>query len=478
MGKGTSQTTLKPALFIDEKMFLRQVGESGSMAPQNDIPKAEDVRRQLRLILESASLVRSGRRSKLLHYLVEKALAHEEVTEMTIISDLFPEYEELNVEKETSIVRTHVAHLRERLSDYYALGKEIDEVLIELPKGAYKAKFSLNPRSKAVRHYRRGLFVLRSFSLTDLLIACCEFERAIEADPTNAFAHAAWADADLRSYFIVELFVFGGFGRWQNLDIENRTSHAWNLNPKCWYACLMLGAAHFCSMRWKEAEKSFAEALRLDADETQSHIWYQAFLVTTGRAEQALYIARRRANRIPEDLLAQLALGLMLHVTDKFSEAQQVLDSAQLLDQKHWGTDLLIGLNHLAMGETNKALSSFNRIDSRTSDPTWPALSGLVSLCYAQNGEIERALQLMAELKSRHRVAPDQLALAHMALGEPAEAIEALKGLFERRSAWGFWIHLWPMFEPLRKHEGFKQLIHRMNLPSLPKRKRRRTTRH
>ena len=100
------------------------------------------VREHLERVLLSTSFARSERVSKLLRFLVERALEDKqhELKESIIGVEVFGRAPDYNP-KVDSTVRTEAARLRARLGRYYAADGSRDGIVIELPKGSYVPSF-------------------------------------------------------------------------------------------------------------------------------------------------------------------------------------------------------------------------------------------------------------------------------------------------------------------------------------------------
>ena len=100
------------------------------------------VRDHLERVLASESFARRERVSKLLRFLVERRLEdrEHELKESVIGVEVFGRPPDYNP-KVDSTVRTEAARLRARLAKYYATDGSRDEIVIELPKGAYLPGF-------------------------------------------------------------------------------------------------------------------------------------------------------------------------------------------------------------------------------------------------------------------------------------------------------------------------------------------------
>jgi hypothetical protein len=110
--------------------------------------EAEAIRAQVERILQNKNLRLSEVQRRLFSYLADKSLSGEadELKEYTLGLDAFgkpPSYDP----RQESVVRMHVARLRQKLADYYRIEGVNDPILVDLPKGGFKVTFL--PRSPA-----------------------------------------------------------------------------------------------------------------------------------------------------------------------------------------------------------------------------------------------------------------------------------------------------------------------------------------
>lgn len=108
-----------------------------------DSALAAKVRAQLDRIVASPGFKGSQRRSKLLSYLVEEALADRagSLKESVIATEVFDRDAGYDPQVD-SIVRVEVGRLRSRLVEYYSQSVSEDQVQIEIPKGGYRPVFT------------------------------------------------------------------------------------------------------------------------------------------------------------------------------------------------------------------------------------------------------------------------------------------------------------------------------------------------
>src|ERR1700688_1451338 len=105
---------------------------------------------QVRRILQSKALRTSEVHRNLLNYLAEKSLSGEadSLKEYTVGLDVFAKPESYDPRQE-SVVRMHMARLRQKLAEYYRTEGIADPIIMDLPKGGFKITFE--PRQQAVQ---------------------------------------------------------------------------------------------------------------------------------------------------------------------------------------------------------------------------------------------------------------------------------------------------------------------------------------
>jgi hypothetical protein len=118
-----------------------------SEAEANRVPLNQE---QVRRILLSKAFRTSEVHRNLLNYLAEKSLSGEAggLKEYTVGLDVFAKPETYDPRQE-SVVRMHMARLRQKLAEYYRTEGVDDPIVVDLPKGAFKVTFE--PRAAALQ---------------------------------------------------------------------------------------------------------------------------------------------------------------------------------------------------------------------------------------------------------------------------------------------------------------------------------------
>ncbi|HEX5228912.1 MAG TPA: hypothetical protein VFW44_14435 [Bryobacteraceae bacterium] len=101
---------------------------------------------QIQRIIQSKAFRTSEVHRNLLQYLAEKSLsgAADSLKEYTVGLDVFAKPASYDPRQE-SVVRMHVARLRQKLAEYYRTEGANDPVVVEVPKGGFRVTFETRP---------------------------------------------------------------------------------------------------------------------------------------------------------------------------------------------------------------------------------------------------------------------------------------------------------------------------------------------
>jgi hypothetical protein len=106
---------------------------------------------QVQRIIQSKAFRTSELHRNLLQYLSEKSLSGtaDGLKEYTVGLDVFSKPASYDPRQE-SVVRMHVARLRQKLAEYYRTEGVDDPIIVDIPKGAFEVTFE--PRENAIEH--------------------------------------------------------------------------------------------------------------------------------------------------------------------------------------------------------------------------------------------------------------------------------------------------------------------------------------
>lgn len=425
----------------------------------NRVPTRAEVEKQLARMLAGKRLKNAPSQSMLFEYVVEKRLEHIEISEAIIGPALFPDWD-----KDLSYdVRATAHHLRNTLSKYYAEEGAADPVVITFPRGPrYRPGFAVN--SPAARPYARGWHLYAAMTgIHDAGDAVDQFDKAVALDPGYAPAYAARAEVQLSR---------APYAHWPSSKelvsaAEASALEALRLRPALWRPHVVLGMVHASRKAWSKAEASFTAALKASREETERHAWYAAYLLATGRQRKALRLVAETAREAPGDPVAQGIHALFLYVTRDFGKAEALLNEVTRVD--HWLTDLVLACLGLCTRNSDESWVHAKRAHNRLRGEPFPGLEALCMTKGTRKTQPFRAMrsqQLLTLIEGILPPVPLQLALCYLAVGKPQKAIAELRHARDADEPLMIWAHLWPFFDPLRKHSAFRQLIRQMRFPS------------
>ena len=224
------------------------------------------------------------------------------------------------------------------------------------------------------------------------------------------------------------------------------------------HAAIGYAALHY-SWDAASAERSFRSALALNPHCVTAHHWYSHLLAAAGRVEESARESHRCLQLDPMNLLMTVHLAWHHHMAREPSHVVEVAERSVAMDPRyHWGHYFLAwGLESL--GEHARALDAAREaVGVAAGNPVMRSLFGR-ALALAGDGVAARqtagdiALAGGPEEKFAY-----EIALIHLGLGEPDEALRWLERARIRRSGWMAYLGVDPRLDPLRAEPRFQSL--------------------
>lgn len=449
------------------------IADESDMTEENDgVPTIAEIRIQLHRLLDIKGIAGSERRTKLLEFVVESALEDKEISEDIIGYHVFPHYQTDLADD----VRVTASHIRKILSEYYAQEREDDLVRITVPPGPrYRPTYKYNPGSLARREYLFGIAMLARVRLRE---AEKHFSKSMVLRPKYVEPYLGLATVYLLSPMAVtQVFNEAGWESPQHVHsgmwfpaARLLAARARIVNPKWWRVHVVRGVIHCYQRKWAKANRAFNAALKTALADTRHDLWYVLYLTTTWDVAKACEILQAKAKDNPTDVPILTQCGILLYIKRDYRQAEAVLLNALEIDQRYWPASVA-GILAAFGGRKQEECAGFDPTDgSLLSDALNKYFPGLLVLLLARAGKMEQAREKYASFLATHVMDPLQFALAHMGMGEMDEAVESLHdAAFKEFNPLVLWLHLWPVFDPMREHNGFKKLIRKMKLPGIGK---------
>jgi tetratricopeptide (TPR) repeat protein len=456
------------------------------MGSDDTIPTPDEAREQLRRILDSDTLVTRRKLRNLLKRLVEDSLngtlgGRDYERRLGIEALELPK----NWNPKHNNVRKALSDLRDELTAYYSTEGSGNRVGIEFPpRAGFAPRFSYRPDNDAEESVQR---LAAAFTQTFPDVYRCvdivvHLEAVIAKHPSYAPTYAVYAEVLLACAMCDETHGFAVPKTLSRADEAVKTGMG--LNKELWHLYVVAGAIYCCRFAWADAEAAFKTALRLAPRETRSHFWYWAYLIAVHNTTEEV----QEPSGMELTRLTPYRRPLIYYVTRRFEDAYRDLISLsryygylvndpdckagrKIIPLDEWLGKVLMSCVCISMSYHYGRLASLYA-GSGGRGSTVGAFNGLCVLAAMKYAFLEPGIVPYAgsrlgwmEGEERPWQSPVSLALAYMGVGRKDEAVAQLEQACDMGHPLMVWLHLWPIFDPLREREDFKGLIRRMNLP-------------
>jgi len=363
-----------------------------------------------------------------------------------------------------------------KLSDIFALQSDIAQEIssnlrLKLTGQEMRqlAKHYTN-NNDAYRFYLEGLFYFNKRTPADISKAADYFQRAIERDPEYALAYVGLADVyNLMDDYLGsdpdDTFPKARTAARKALEIDDQIAEAHTSLATVYY---------YYNWDWDAAEREFRAAIRLNPNYAFGHQLYGDFLASMGKLDHATTESNLSLQLDPLSLSANLKVGIIYFLERRFPEASKQLEKVVELDPSfqnayHWLADV-----YKAQGKYQESIPLTEKYLSLRGISSEKILKTTTALRQAfkksgSKGYTQKVLELsMEDLKT---LSFDEVELAgiYSQLGEKDKAFELLEKAYRKREAWllfGGFLKAHPQWDPIRSDPRFKDLLHRMHLPT------------
>ncbi len=354
-----------------------------------------------------------------------------------------------------------------RTADLFALEDSISQELTEeLQLRLSRQERDLlsrapTPNPEAYVVYLRGRFFWNRRSQEGLEKAISSFRQAIALDPDFALGHAGLADC------YVLLPLYGPFAPRQVFpQAIAAAERALALDDSLAEAHTSLAYARFLyERRWEAAERGFRRAIDLNPGYPTAHQWYAFLLSALRRHEEAIAQARQARDLDPLSLIINADFGMVLYFARQYARAVEQFRKTLELDPSFAYAHFGLGHAWQQQGRLPEAVEEHRR--SVELAPGSSVLQAALGQTLAWAGRHEEARRILTELEeraAREYVEASDFAFLWTALGEPDRAIDRLEQACEERSRFVAFLATWPIYDSLRDHPRWQQLLQKAGL--------------
>jgi DNA-binding winged helix-turn-helix (wHTH) protein/TolB-like protein len=342
---------------------------------------------------------------------------------------------------------------------------ELQDAIAERIAVALALKLSGDERTQLAKHYTDSPEAYQLYTLgvaeQDTKKKVEYFERAIKIDPNYALA-----------YHGIYLAYFGPGTRGFYISKEDRLKSEWaamraaQIDETLPQAHTALGNIKKYYWDWAGAEKEFKRALELDPNFNLANSMYMAFLVDTGRAEEALPYARR-VDELGRNI-AGFTPGLEAYVYYHLRQYDKAIELWLKWKKPGGPKNFQLAEAYLANGMYEEGIAEMQEVVAADNAPErWDRLP-ILAYAYAVAGRRDEALKILDEQKRLAKQKPISaysFAIIYTGLGDKDRAFEYLNKACDEHAQPMYHFPYRPMFDRLHSDPRYAELLRRMNLP-------------
>jgi tetratricopeptide (TPR) repeat protein len=184
-----------------------------------------------------------------------------------------------------------------------------------------------------------------------------------------------------------------------------------------------------------------------------------------GRTDDAMAAGRRGRDVEPLSLNHNAQVGRMFYYDRQDEQAARESSATLERDKNYAQTHLYLGWVYEQQGKYEQAIAEIQRgLDLSGGESEVAGALGHPYAISGKRGEAEKLLATLQERSKRQYVAPFDIALIHLGLGNTRAAFEWLDKAYGDRSTWLTWITLDPRFDGIRDDPRDRDLLRRMKI--------------
>jgi serine/threonine-protein kinase len=318
--------------------------------------------------------------------------------------------------------------------------------------------------SEAYQLYLRGRYHWNKRSPEGMKTALEYFRQAVEKDPSYALAWSGLADT-----YIVSIGVYLGVpSTVAREEAERAAMNAIRIDPSLAEAHTSLAAVKQFDRDWKGSEQSFRRAIELNPGYATAHQWYAELLYSSGRFAEAETEIKRALEIDPLSLIMNSVLGWTYLAA---RDAQKAIDQFhKTLEMEPQFFDAISGLFQALMLANapeeeiytvlaqNDSLVGYLLPEEMPAARAGFARGGLRGYWHAR-------LDLLLRRSRDSSARPFLRAECYAQLGEIDKALDALEESVKSGDGVIDYLRIWVPFDPVRSHPRYAELLTTLKLP-------------
>jgi eukaryotic-like serine/threonine-protein kinase len=339
-----------------------------------------------------------------------------------------------------------------------AIASAINVQLTPHERSRLAAAPSVNPAAHDA--YLKGRYFFNRPSDENLQRAIAQFDTAVRLSPAFAPAYSGLSDAYTWAAFN-EGFISVADAKPLAKETAERAVALDSMSAE---AHTSLGVFEgWFDYDWNSAEQELDRAIALNPNYAFAHDQLGLILAIVGRFDEAIAEGRRAMALDPLSPSILIDASAALAFSGRTAQVRELDRRAAALDPTFYFPALQDGLIAMYAGDFRTAIAKF-RAARGLGAPAFVA----ADLMYAQakSGDRAGAMATLGQLKRISpggEVAPYNLALLYLGLGDHARALDYLEQAYVANSQQLVWLKVDRTFDPLRSEPRFGALMKRLN---------------
>jgi len=351
-------------------------------------------------------------------------------------------------------------------SDVLALQAELASAIasainVRLTPGE-QSRLSAAPTVDPEAHdaYLKGRYFFNRPSDENLQKAIVQFNEAVRLSPTFAPAYSGLSDAYTWAAYN-EGFIRAADAKPLARAAAERAVALDSLSAEA-HTSLAVFKAWF-EYSWEESEREFRRAIALNPSYAFAHDQFGLMLSLIGRFDEAIAEGRQAIALDPLSPTNLIDAIASFVYSGRTAQALELIRKARELDPTFFFPVTQEAYVAALAGNYPEAIAKYQQARTMGAPPFTTAY-----LAYVQgiSGDRTGAMASLAELRKISpggEVAPFNLALVYLGLGDYPRAIDYLEQAHAASSQWLVWLSRDPIYDPLRSDPRFIALMKRLN---------------
>jgi TolB-like protein/Tfp pilus assembly protein PilF len=316
--------------------------------------------------------------------------------------------------------------------------------------------------------YLKARYNLHQMTPSAISRSIKDFERAIQADQNYAPAHAGLASA----YALLAIAPFDLLPPQEAMPkAEKAARRALELDSTFAEAHTALALVnHHYHWKWKEAEAGYEQAIELNPDHADTHLWYSWLLLALGRRDAAFDEIEQTMSIVqetdPHRLVAvHTTRAAAYYFGREYHRAVDECEKAKQLDPGYFMLHFIAGRAYMRLNEYAKAIAHLKQ--ARTDTEEMPLMDAALGLAYAVSGKMAETMKLAEAFKAaakKRYIPPTYFGMLFAGMGDKDKALVWLEKAYAERADGLTWLNVEPMLDEVRSDPRFEDLIRRIGL--------------